>query len=68
MFRLIAKLLLILIILIEMLFEMLFQIMLTNIKSQFLGIAPSKYNHYLCTHKKYKVKRLITNYNNDKEY
>lgn len=51
MFRLIAKLLLILI-------EMLFQIMLTNIKSQFLGIAPSKYNHYLCTHKKYKVKKI----------
>ncbi len=39
MFRLIAKLLLILI---EMLFEMLFQIMLTNIKSHFLGIARSK--------------------------
>lgn len=39
MFRLMAKLLLILI---EMLFEMLFQIMLTNIKSQFLGIVRSK--------------------------
>lgn len=52
MFRLIAKLLLILIILIEMLFEMLFQIMLTNIKSHFLGIARSKQNHHLCTHKK----------------
>lgn len=61
MFRLMAEFLFILI-------EMLFQIMLTNLKSQFLGIARSKYNHYLCTHKKYKVKRLITNYNNDKEY
>lgn len=65
MFRLMAELLLILI---KMLFEMLFQIMLTNLKSQFLGIARSKYNHYLCTHKKYKVKRLITNYTNGKEY